>query len=418
MAAEPYDLVVRAAPRGRRRRRARRSPWSSATAGSPTLTAYRRGRAGRRRGRRCADDEVLLPGLVDTHVHVNEPGRTEWEGFASATRGRGRRRRHDDRRHAAQQHPADHDGGRAARSSAAVARARRHVDVGFWGGAVPGNLDDLAAAARAQGVFGFKCFLLPSGVEEFPHLDADGLDDAMARAGPARRAAARARRGRRPRSPRRRPRRHVVRRLPGLAPAACRGRSRSRGWSPPPRQTRRPRPHRPPVRRRRAAADPRRPARDGVRLTVETCPHYLTFAAEEVARRRHGVQVLPADPRGRQPRRCSGRRSPTAPSTSSSPTTRRARPTSSAPTPATSAPPGVASPPSSSGCRAVWTEARRARARPRRRRRAGWPRARPTSSGSRRKGRIAVGADADLCAFAPDERARWSTPRRSTTRTP
>ena len=54
-----------------------------------------------------ADDEVLLPGLVDTHVHVNEPGRTEWEGFASATRGRGRRRRHDDRRHAAEQHPAD-----------------------------------------------------------------------------------------------------------------------------------------------------------------------------------------------------------------------------------------------------------------------------------------------------------------------
>ena len=54
-----------------------------------------------------ADDRVLLPGLVDSHVHVNEPGRTEWEGFATATaRGR-RRRRHHARRHAAQQHPAD-----------------------------------------------------------------------------------------------------------------------------------------------------------------------------------------------------------------------------------------------------------------------------------------------------------------------
>ena len=57
-----------------------------------------------------ADDEVLLPGLVDTHVHVNEPGRTEWEGFATATAGRRGGRRHHDRRHAAQLGPAHHHG--------------------------------------------------------------------------------------------------------------------------------------------------------------------------------------------------------------------------------------------------------------------------------------------------------------------
>ena len=124
-----------------------------------------------------ADDEVLLPGLVDTHVHVNEPGRTEWEGFASATR-------------------AAAAGGvttiidmplnsipptttvEALRVKQEVARDQIVVDVGFWGGAVPGNLADLAGL-HAAGVFGFKCFLIDSGVEEFAHLDAIGFETAM-----------------------------------------------------------------------------------------------------------------------------------------------------------------------------------------------------------------------------------------------
>ncbi|GAA1544741.1 allantoinase AllB [Nocardioides humi] len=115
------------------------------------------------------DDEVLLPGLVDTHVHVNEPGRTEWEGFASAT-------------------AAAAAGGVTTildmplnsvpptttvehlRVKQEAARGQVRVDVGFWGGAVPGNLGDLESLHRA-GVFGFKCFLLDSGVEEFGHLD-------------------------------------------------------------------------------------------------------------------------------------------------------------------------------------------------------------------------------------------------------
>lgn len=125
-----------------------------------------------------ADDEVLLPGLVDAHVHVNEPGRTDWEGFASATR-------------------AAAAGGvttiidmplnsipptvtvAALEEKRAVARDQAYVDVGFWGGAVPGNLPDLRPLHEA-GVFGFKCFLLHSGVDEFPHLSASELREALA----------------------------------------------------------------------------------------------------------------------------------------------------------------------------------------------------------------------------------------------
>jgi allantoinase len=128
---------------------------------------------------RLAADEVLLPGLVDTHVHVNEPGRTEWEGFASATR-------------------AAAAGGvttlldmplnsvpstvtlQALRLKQEVARDQVAVDVGFWGGAVPDHLDDLPALHEA-GVFGFKCFLADSGVAEFPHLEPEVFADAMAR---------------------------------------------------------------------------------------------------------------------------------------------------------------------------------------------------------------------------------------------
>ncbi len=123
------------------------------------------------------DDEVLLPGLVDTHVHVNEPGRTEWEGFDTAT-------------HAAAA------GGvttivdmplnsvpptvtvEALEVKRSVARGQAFVDVGFWGGAVPAHLGDLAALHEG-GVFGFKCFLLDSGVAEFPPLSADELTVAM-----------------------------------------------------------------------------------------------------------------------------------------------------------------------------------------------------------------------------------------------
>jgi allantoinase len=114
----------------------------------------------------------VLPGAVDTHVHVNEPGRTEWEGFASAT-------------------TAAALGGVTTLVDMPLnslpptttvehlevkrrAAGELAVDVGFWGGAVPGNLADLGPLWDA-GVFGFKCFLADSGVEEFPPLTPDEL---------------------------------------------------------------------------------------------------------------------------------------------------------------------------------------------------------------------------------------------------
>jgi len=109
---------------------------------------------------------VLMPGLVDTHVHINEPGRTEWEGFETATK-------------------AAAAGGvttvidmplnsippttsvLALNTKKEAALGKTSVDVGFWGGSIPGNSRDLIPLLNA-GVFGFKCFLLHSGVDEFP----------------------------------------------------------------------------------------------------------------------------------------------------------------------------------------------------------------------------------------------------------
>ena len=122
-------------------------------------------------------DQVLIPGIVDSHVHVNEPGRTEWEGFASATR-------------------AAAAGGvttiidmplnsvpttitiEALLEKRAVAVGKVMIDTGFWGGAVPENLGNLREL-HAGGVFGFKAFLAPSGIDEFGHLDADQLEKAL-----------------------------------------------------------------------------------------------------------------------------------------------------------------------------------------------------------------------------------------------
>lgn len=120
---------------------------------------------------------LIMAGLVDSHVHINEPGRTEWEGFASATR-------------------AAAAGGvttlidmplnsipptttlEGLREKLAAARDQCSVDVGFWGGVVPGNTSELAAL-RDAGVVGFKCFLIHSGVDEFPNVSEDDLRTAL-----------------------------------------------------------------------------------------------------------------------------------------------------------------------------------------------------------------------------------------------
>ena len=225
-----------------------------------------------------ADDELLLPGLVDSHVHVNEPGRTEWEGFASATR-------------------AAVAGGittvvdmplnsvpptttvEALHVKREAAKGQVSADVAFWGGAVPGNLSDLRPLHEA-GVVGFKCFLLDSGVPEFPPLDDAGLRaalselagfdglliahaedaDAIAAApepqGPSYAGFLASRPGAAEESA-------IARLIADVRVTGARAHV---------------------VHLADADALPvlRKARAEGVRITVETCPHYLAFAAEDV----------------------------------------------------------------------------------------------------------------------------------------
>jgi len=124
-----------------------------------------------------AGESVVMPGLIDTHVHINEPGRADWEGFDTATR-------------------AAAAGGvttvidmplnsiPATITASALEEKRRAatgkcwVNVGFWGGVVPRNDGELRWLYRA-GVFGFKCFLVPSGVPEFEPVSEDDLRSAL-----------------------------------------------------------------------------------------------------------------------------------------------------------------------------------------------------------------------------------------------
>jgi allantoinase len=123
-----------------------------------------------------AGDALVFPGLVDTHVHVNEPGRTEWEGFGTATRAAaagGVTTLLDMPLNSIP--PTTNVPALEAKRAAALGRCA--VDTGFLGGLVPGNATELAPLHSA-GVFGFKCFLCPSGVAEFPPMSPPDLREA------------------------------------------------------------------------------------------------------------------------------------------------------------------------------------------------------------------------------------------------
>jgi allantoinase len=227
-------------------------------------------------------DRVLLPGVVDTHVHINEPGRTDWEGFDTGTR-------------------AAAAGGvttivdmplnsvpsttnvQGLDAKVAAARGRCHVDVGFWGGVVPGNTASLAALA-GRGVLGFKCFMSPSGVDEFAHVTEADLRDALPVLAALKLPLL------------------VHAEWPALllAPDPAADRRRHETWlatRPPESEhaaiallielAREYRVHVHVVHLASAGAlDALRAARQaGLRVTVETCPHYLTFCSDDIADR-------------------------------------------------------------------------------------------------------------------------------------
>ncbi len=227
-----------------------------------------------------AGDAVLLPGLTDTHVHINEPGRTEWEGFDSATRAAAAGGVTTLLDMPLNSIPAVTDVA-ALEAKRDAARGRIHVDVGLWAGAVPGNEDSRAVLHRA-GAFGFKAFLCDSGVAEFPPLDAPALAVALEQAAalgtvllvhaewPAALATAPAASD---------PRRHAT--WLATRPVAAETEAVARLIAGARRTGARV--HVVHV-SSAAALELLATARaEGVRVTAETCPHHLVFAAEDIA---------------------------------------------------------------------------------------------------------------------------------------
>ncbi|HMW66623.1 MAG: Allantoinase [Bacteroidetes bacterium ADurb.BinA245] len=122
-------------------------------------------------------DAVVMPGVVDPHVHINEPGRTEWEGFDTATK-------------------AAIAGGvtsliemplnaspvtttvKAFEKKLNAAKGKLHANCGFWGGIIPGNFSEIKPLIE-KGVFGFKAFLTHSGIDEFPNVTEADLRKSM-----------------------------------------------------------------------------------------------------------------------------------------------------------------------------------------------------------------------------------------------
>jgi allantoinase len=224
------------------------------------------------------DDEVLMPGVVDSHVHVNDPGRTEWEGFTSATKAAaaGGVTTIIDMPLNSIPPTCDVPALELKRKTAA---GQAYVDVGFWGGAIPGNLAHLRPL-HESGVFGFKCFLLHSGVDEFPPLDPTELEPVM----------------------------REIASFDGLLIVHAEDAHGIDSAPPPHGASYRDFLHsRPREAENKAVEDVialsrqtgcrvhilhvsssdvlpllAEARRDGVRITAETCPHYLTFSAEEI----------------------------------------------------------------------------------------------------------------------------------------
>ncbi|MBL8745830.1 MAG: allantoinase AllB [Phycisphaerae bacterium] len=228
-----------------------------------------------------AADHLVMPGVIDTHVHINDPGREDWEGFETGTRAAAAGGITTIVDMPLNSIPATTTVA-ALETKRRAAQGRLAADVGFWAGLVPANARDLEPLAR-EGVLGFKCFMVPSGVAEFDHVTERDLREAapiLARLGlpllvhaehPAALAEAptiipgRERRyashlASRPRAAEQRAIEQIIRLVDEF------------------------RVHAHIVHLSSADAIPalRAARRRGLPITVETCPHYLTFAAEDI----------------------------------------------------------------------------------------------------------------------------------------
>ncbi|MEV7096482.1 allantoinase AllB [Amycolatopsis sp. NPDC051045] len=343
------------------------------------------------------DDVVLLPGLVDTHVHVNDPGRAEWEGFETATRAAAAGGVTTIVDMPLNSLPPTVDVA-ALEVKRKAATGRVHVDVGFWGGAIPGNVADLRGLHEA-GVFGFKCFLLHSGVDEFPPLDPAGLDEALrelssfgalmiVHAEDAHEIgeAPEPHGGRYVDFLRSRPRQAENLAISHVIEAARRHSARA---------------HILHLSSSDALPLIASARRDGVALSAETCPHYLSFVAEEI---RDGATQFKCCPPIREAANRELLWQGLADGvidcvvSDHSPCTPELKRFDSGDFGAAWG--GISS--LQLGLPAIWTQARQrgfaltdvVR----------WMAERPAAqAGMRRKGRLAVGHDADFCVFAPDE---------------
>lgn len=242
---------------------------------------------------RDAGDLLVMPGLVDTHVHVNEPGRTDWEGFETATRAAAAGGVTTIVDMPLNSVPATTTAAALADKRSA-ADGRVAVNVAFWGGVVPGNTAELPALCDA-GVRGFKCFLVPSGVEEFPAVGEEDLRAALPilaerdlpllvhaeLPGPIDRAAGRAAGGDRRVYSTWMASRPVEAELEAIALLVRLAREY---WA---------RIHIVHLSTARAIPLIREARAEGLRLTAETCPHYLTFAAEEIPPGATGFKCAP-----------------------------------------------------------------------------------------------------------------------------
>lgn len=223
-----------------------------------------------------AGDSLVMPGLVDSHVHVNEPGRTDWEGFASATRAAAAGGITTICDMPLNSIPATTTVA-ALEAKRAAARGRCAVNVELIGGVVPGNSGELEAL-RDAGVCAWKCFLTPSGVPEFPQVTEADLREAfpvLARLGLTLMVHAEDPALLRPGNPSVRYADYLASRPAEAEHSAIELLVRLMEWCPTPV-------HVVHLSSARSLGLIRGVRARGLPVTVETCPHYLTFAAEEI----------------------------------------------------------------------------------------------------------------------------------------